>query len=133
MYFFQIWIQSQANFFASLTTPDLGCIPLTMDFYYVFMYCHLTRTSEANSSETICSATLDPGLNVCLCATCNATHIALIFWLIFVCIFETSCRTTPMGGRNVQSQIGSYQCCMCGNPPGASQPRSHPQRMLCVL
>ena len=26
----------------------------------------------------------------------------------------------------VQSQIGLHQCCMCSNPPGASQPRSCP-------
>ena len=26
----------------------------------------------------------------------------------------------------VRSRIGSHQCCMCSNPPGASRPRSHP-------
>ena len=84
----------------------------------------IEATSEVNSSETIHQphqdiATLGPGLNVCVSATCNATHTTLILGLCLSAFLKLHA-DYPNGGRNVQSQIGLHQCCMHGNPPGAS-------------
>ena len=74
------------------------------------MYYFSTRTSEANSSETICqphqdSLMLGPGLNVCLCVICNTTHTALP--LAYICLhFQNFMQTTPMGGGMCSPELG---------------------------
>ena len=110
MFLFQIWIEAKQIYLPASPHLIQGAFPLTMDFYYVFMYCYLTRTSEANSSETIHqphqdTTTLGPGLNVCLCATCNATHTALILGL-YLSVFLKLHADYPNGGGMCGSKLG---------------------------
>ena len=82
MYSFQSWIKAKQIPSPALPQPNPRYIPLTLCFYYVFIYKCQPEPVKQILDKTICqprhdSLTLGLGLNVCLCATCNATHTAL--------------------------------------------------------